>query len=255
VLILLPPSEGKRSPVRGRPLDLARLRFPDLAAARAAVLDELVSRCRDTPEEMLAVLGLSAGQAEEVTRNTMLEDAPTARADTVYTGVLYDALGLPDLDAAARRLATRRVLIFSALFGVVGPADRIPAYRLSGQVRLPDLGGVARHWSRHLATPMHEAAGDGLVVDLRSGAYTPFWRPARDRAGRVATVRVLHEQDGRRSVVSHFNKATKGRIVRALLQDGGTPRHPRSLAEQLQDLGWQVEQQDGHLDVVVTTLT
>ena len=39
-------------------------------------------------------------------------------------------------------------------------------------------------------------------------------------------MRVLHEAGGRRQVVSHFNKATKGRLVRALLEDGAQPAHP-----------------------------
>ena len=257
MLILLPPSEGKHCPARGKPLELGTLTFGHLADPRAAVLQELVRECRRAPADMLEVLGLGAGQADEVTRDASLEQAPTARADRIYTGVLYDTLGLPGLEAAARRRATRWVLTFSGLFGVVGPADRIPAYRLSGQVRLPGLGSVARHWSQHLAEPLREAAGDRLVVDLRSSAYTPFWRPERDLAERVATVRVLHEQDGRRTVVSHFNKATKGRVVRALLQDGGSPRTPLELAEHLRGLGWHVEPQPqrtgapAQLDVVV----
>ena len=72
----------------------------------------------------------------------------------------------------------------------------------------------------------------------------------------MATVRVLHEVAGRRSVVSHFNKATKGRLVRAVLEDGGNPRTPAALAELLRDLGWTVEVADPtargtRLDVVV----
>jgi uncharacterized protein len=261
VLILLPPSEGKHSPPRGKPLDLSELTFPELAEARAAVLDELVRRCRQEPDAMLEVLGLGPRQADAVTRDASLTEAPTARADRIYTGVLYDALDLPGLDAPSRRRATRWLLIASGLFGVVGPADRIPAYRLSGDVRLPTVGSVARHWARHLAEPLAGAAGDRLVVDLRSSSYVPFWRPGKAHAEQVATVRVLHEQDGRRSVVSHFNKATKGRIVRALLQDGGVPRRPPELAEQLRALGWHVEphaaraQAPVQLDVVVTSLT
>ncbi len=261
MLILLPPSEGKHSPARGKPLDLSSLTFPELAGPRTAVLDELVRLCGEAPHEMLDVLGLSPGQADEVTRDAALGRAPTTRADHIYTGVLYDALALPRLDAAARRRATRWVRIASGLFGMVGPADRIPAYRLSGDVRLPVLGSIARHWSQHLARPVEQAAGDGLVVDLRSSAYLPFWRPERSRAHRVATVRVLHEQDGRRSVVSHFNKATKGRIVRGLLEHGGSPRTPLELAEHLRGLGWHVEPQPHRpgasvpLDVVVGSLT
>ena len=59
--------------------------------------------------------------------------------------------------------------------------------------------------------------------------YAAFWRPPAGLAPRVATVRVLHEVDGARKVVSHFNKATKGRIVRDLLEDGGNPRTPAAL--------------------------
>ena len=56
--------------------------------------------------------------------------------------------------------------------------------------------------------------------------YAAFWRPPAELAPRVATVRVLHEVDGVRKVVSHFNKATKGRIVRALLEARRQPAHP-----------------------------
>jgi hypothetical protein len=68
---------------------------------------------------------------------------------------------------------------------------------------------------------------------------------------------VLHEVDGVRKVVSHFNKATKGRLVRALLEDGRTPRRPAALADLLRDLGWTVEAGEPgrtgtQLDVVVT---
>ena len=71
--------------------------------------------------------------------------------------------------------------------------------------------------------------------------YAAFWRPPATLAKRVATVRVLHETNGKRQVVSHFNKATKGRLVRAVLEDGGNPRTPAALADLLRDLGWKVE--------------
>jgi cytoplasmic iron level regulating protein YaaA (DUF328/UPF0246 family) len=171
--------------------------------------------------------------------------------------VLYDALGLATLPAGARRRATSRLRVTSSLFGLVAPTDRIPAYRLSGDAVLPGLGGVAGVWREALGSEITDLVGDGLLVDLRSGMYAAFWRPAG--LPRVATVRVLHEVAGRRQVVSHFNKATKGRIVRALLEDGANPRTPARLAEALRDLGWFVEVADGakgavQLDVVVSDL-
>jgi cytoplasmic iron level regulating protein YaaA (DUF328/UPF0246 family) len=241
VIVLLPPSEGKATPRRGAALDLAALSFPDLTPAREEVLDALVGLCRDDEVKAAEVLGLGPTQADAVTRNAGLREAPTTRADRLYTGVLYDALDVSSLDAAARRRASRWLVVTSGLFGFVRPGDRIPAYRLSGDANLPGLGPVARHWSRHLAPAVTEAAGNGLVVDLRSSSYAPFWRPDRTWAPRVATVRVLHEQGGTRKVVSHFNKATKGRLVRSLLVDGASPSSPARLAEALRDLGWTVE--------------
>jgi cytoplasmic iron level regulating protein YaaA (DUF328/UPF0246 family) len=241
VLILLPPSEGKAVPRRGARLDLARLGRPELTRPRTAVLEALVGLCRDDPEEAARVLDLGPTQLEEVRRNAGLLTAATSRADAIYTGVLYDALDLASLDQAARRRATRWLAVTSSLFGLVGPADRIPSYRLSGGTRLPGVGVVSAHWREVLDPAVREAAGSGMVVDLRSTTYATFWRPAPDLAPRVATVRVLHETGGRRTVVSHFNKATKGRLVRGLLGHSEAPRTPAGLADCLCDLGWKVE--------------
>lgn len=259
MLILLPPSEGKSAPRRGRPLDLESMSFPQLYGARTDVLDALVTLCEGDPDKAAQVLGLGTTQADEVDRNTGLRTAPTARADQVYSGVLYEALDLASLTGAARRRATSWLAIASGLFGLVRPGDRIPAYRLSGGVSLPGVGPVATWWSRHLGPAVEEAAGRGVVVDLRSSTYTPFWRPDPGTARRVVTVRVLHEVGGARKVVSHFNKATKGRIVRGVVEDGGTPTTPAAFAEQLTDLGWHVEtgpsgKQGTRLDVVVSEL-
>ncbi len=65
-------------------------------------------------------------------------------------------------------------------------------------------------------------------------------------------MRVLHEVGGQRKVVSHFNKATKGRIVRGLLESGADPQTVDELQATLADLGWSVERDGTRLDVVVT---
>ena len=249
MLILLPPSEGKTAPRRGKPLDLAGLDFPDLTGARERVLDALVDLCDADPGVAAKTLGIGSTQLDLVDLNRGLRTHPTARAARVYTGVLYDALGAETLSAAAKRRASTRLAITSSVFGLVRPTDRIPAYRLSGDTTLPGLGAVAAVWREHLGPVVTDAVGRGLLVDLRSGTYVSFWRPS---GVRTATVRVLHEYQGQRKVVSHFNKATKGRIVRALLEDGADPRTPEALADALRDLGWLVEVEGERLDVVVS---
>jgi uncharacterized protein len=258
VLILLPPSEGKAVPHRGAPLRPST--WPGgLAEPREQVLSALVRLCEGDLDTAVATLGLGPTQADDVRRNARLRELPTAAAERIYTGVLYDALGLGDLDASAHRRALARIAIVSSLYGLVRPGERIAPYRLGGGVSLPGLGGLAAHWRRALDPVIREAAGRGLVLDLRSSTYAAFWRPAADLAPRVVTVRVLHEVAGRRQVVSHFNKATKGRLVRALLEDGRDARSPRAFAALLTDLGWHVEVTDDtrggmQLDVLVSEL-
>jgi cytoplasmic iron level regulating protein YaaA (DUF328/UPF0246 family) len=233
VLILLPPSEGKTAPAAGDPLELASLVFADeLSAKRERVLAALVRTSSGRQRaRALEALGLSAGQAGELDRNAVLERAPAAPAAEVYTGVLYERLRLPELAPEARR----RVLIASALWGVVAPDDRIPAYRLSISARLPRLPGLASYWRPALERALPD---DGLVVDLRSGGYAAAWTPKR---APVVTVRGFTEQDGTRKVISHFVKAIRGDVARALLQAPAEPATAEDVARIAAAAGHEVD--------------
>ena len=81
MLILLPPSEGKSAPRRGRPLRLDDLSFPALYDARGTMLDALTGLCRGDAHAAAGVLGLGTTQLDEVARNAALREAPTARPD------------------------------------------------------------------------------------------------------------------------------------------------------------------------------
>nr|WP_202538753.1 peroxide stress protein YaaA [Streptomyces sp. SID8379] len=239
---MLPPSEGKAASGRGAPLKPEGLSLPGLTGARTAVLDELVELCASDEEKAREVLGLSEGLRGEVAKNTELRTAGARPAGEIYTGVLYDALDLASLDAAAKKRAARSLLVFSGLWGAVRVTDRIPSYRCSMGVKLPGLGALGTYWKAPMAEVMPEAAGDGLVLDLRSAAYAAAWKPKASDGGiaeRTAGVRVLHAPT--RKVVSHFNKATKGRIVRSLLTSGITPAGPAELVDVLRELGYVVE--------------
>ncbi|MFD5555389.1 peroxide stress protein YaaA [Streptomyces sp. NPDC127068] len=265
MLVLLPPSEGKAAAGRGAPLKAEGLSLAGLAPARKAVLDALVELCLGDEDAARAVLGLSEGQRAEVGKNAALRTAGARPAGELYTGVLYDALDLASLDATAKRRATRSLLVFSGLWGAVRVNDRIPPYRCAMGVKLPGLGALGAFWRPAMAEVLPEAADRGLVLDLRSSAYAAAWKPKGEVAARTATVRVLHAQvvDGveKRSVVSHFNKATKGRIVRSLLSAGAEPKGPAELVGALRDLGYLVEAQPParagapwSLDVVVSEI-
>lgn len=244
MLVLLPPSEGKAAPPAGRPADLAELAFAaELTERRRKLLATLAGLGSMPAAEAIAALGVPESQAGEVAVDAALAGAPAAPAAEVYTGVLYDHLGLPGLPAGARR----RVLIASALWGMLRPGDRIPYYRLAAKAKLPGIGGLAAFWREGLAEAMPDKPGS-LVVDMRSGAYSAFWKPKR---ATLLSVRAFSESGGRRKPVSHMAKAVRGDVAKALLRARKVPRDPEGAATIAESAGFKVELAPGTLDVIV----
>lgn len=217
VLVLLPPSEGKTPPARGPVLNPVELSFPSLSEQRVIVRDALATLCSGPATKARDILGISARMDTEIQRNASMSTQPCAPAVEIYTGVLYDALNWNSLTATARKRGQAHLAIASALFGLVRPLDLIPAYRLSGDTRLPPLGRLSTVWKCPVADVIAHAAGNGIIIDLRSSAYIALGPIPAELAHRTVVARVLQEKGGKRVVVSHHNKSTKGHVVRHLL--------------------------------------
>lgn len=235
MLVLLPPSEGKAVPAGGAPVDLGTLSHPELTPQRERLLTAVEKLGRGSRRTGLARLGIGPGLAAELERNATLRTAPAAPAADVYTGVLFQRLDLASLPANAQARAGERLLIASALWGVVRLGDRIPAYRLSMGAKLPRLGGLAAWWRPALTAALPP---DGLVVDLRSQSYAAAWRP---EGGTVVEVRALVEAGGKRTAVSHRVKATRGDVARLLVAAPQAATDPANVAALAEAAGLRVE--------------
>jgi cytoplasmic iron level regulating protein YaaA (DUF328/UPF0246 family) len=215
VLILLPPSETKRDGgTDGSSLDLSLLSFPELTRPRRAVLAATRSLARNRAA-MATALRLGPTQLFEVARNRELGKSLLLPAIERYTGVLFDALDAPSLSAEAREFAGGHLVIHSALFGLLGAADPIPAYRLSHDSRLPELS-LKKTWRAAISSAL--SARDELVLDVRSEAYVELGPPIGPRAFFLRVVTT--GGDGRTRALNHFNKKGKGELVRAIAQAG-----------------------------------
>ncbi|MCK2036447.1 peroxide stress protein YaaA [Microbacterium sp. SSW1-49] len=223
--ILLPPSETKRPGGSGSPLDLEALALPGLHAERSAVIDALVDLSADE-EAARSVLKLSARQLGDIEHNRTLRHAATMPAVDRYTGVLFDALDAATLSSASRRWLDAHVWIHSAPFGPVGALDPIPAYRLAAGTSLPGVAPLRRHWADATTDAIVEDA-PAFVLDLRSEAYVALG-PVRDHLP-SAYVRVVTDDDGGPRALNHFNKKSKGLLVRQLAETRPTLGSLRSL--------------------------
>jgi cytoplasmic iron level regulating protein YaaA (DUF328/UPF0246 family) len=246
MLILLPPSETKRDGGTLPPLELERLRFPELRPARRRAIDALHQLAADR-DAAIRVLRLGPTQAGEVERNRRLLTSGMMPALQRYTGVLYDALDVDTLGEGPRSFADAHVVIQSALFGPIAALDPIPAYRLSFDSRLPGVA-LKKLWADDVRSVLERQSG--LIIDLRSEGYAKLG-PAPRRADSVFVRVVARAEDGTRRALNHFNKRGKGVFVRALLESGvDLPDVPALLAWGA-DEGIELNLRGDELDLVV----
>ncbi|HWA65305.1 MAG TPA: peroxide stress protein YaaA [Mycobacteriales bacterium] len=219
MLILLPPSEGKAAGGSEPPVDLAGMSWPELAPHRQRVLSALVALCKTSPAKARAVLGLSQALDADRAANAIADTSPTMPAGARYSGVLHDALGYPTLKIAARRRADASLVVFSGLWGATRPTDLLPAYRIGIATKLPKIAALPAYWRTPLLDALDADVGEQGALDLRSSGYSLMYRPSKAAADRLVTVNVTGA-DGKRAAPSYQSKVAKGRLVRALLEQG-----------------------------------
>jgi cytoplasmic iron level regulating protein YaaA (DUF328/UPF0246 family) len=184
----------------------------------------------------------------EIDRNAAIRTAPTMPAIHRYTGVLYDALDVESLRGATASRARARLAVGSALFGLLRADDAVPAYRFSATSKLPGRPTLAARWRPVLEPVLAGLAADELIVDLRSGSYAALGR----LPGAVEVDVVSEHPDGHRTVVSHFNKAHKGKLARALVSSRAEPTDAAGVATVARRAGLRVERRGNELTVVLS---
>jgi cytoplasmic iron level regulating protein YaaA (DUF328/UPF0246 family) len=232
VLIILPPSETKLPPAEdGVPLELERLSFPSLTPMRERVMEALAATSR-LPDAFRR-LQVRPSLVSEVANNEHLRELPTRRAVDTYAGPLYEGLRPSAWSTHADRRAARHVVIVSALWGALRPADRIPPYRLHVCARLVDMDRLEPTWRTLLPGTLTDAAGKhGPVLDLRSPAYQAVGRPSGLDAETI-TLRIRPSPGGPAHIGDVIAKRVRGEVASHLLSSGANPEDPLDIADVL----------------------
>lgn len=243
--ILLPPSAGKTTKETTNHLQLEKLwQAEHLTQTRRQLIDDVQNTALLADAAQIFKLGPK--NAHEISQNLEVYDAPALAAWQLYDGVLYEAAKFAQIFSSGEpsqgsqgQVGNHRgdqgqgnqpqggqgqleelALVFSALFGPVRLTDLITPHRLSGSVKLPGQGSIASIWSKALKELLAQQLRGHVVVDLRSAEYGAMYRPTRGSDCLLLNIGVakVDPATGKRSVVSHWAKHTRGLLAGALLE-------------------------------------
>lgn len=200
MFILLPPSEGKSSADGST---CFREDCPEFVDDVSGVLKHLKTlKVADRPN----FYGVSSPEKAKAAHalNLAALEAPARPAIERYTGVVYTHIDYQNI--ANPETAHRRILIVSALFGLISADTPIPDYKL------PMNPWLANYWRDRNAARLESLTKGEPVLDLLPQTYRQAIRYA-------ALSTVDFRVAGGKKAAGHFGKAIKGRFVRWILEN------------------------------------
>lgn len=138
-------------------------------------------------------------------------DSPLMCAIERYDGVAYDYLDFNSLDERAKEYTKTNTIIFSNLYGPLLGGDTIANYKIH---QGNNVGKFApdRFYKERFSYQLDLYLANSETLDLRAGYYDKFYEIKKPHT----TLKFL--KDGK--VLSHWAKAYRGLVLRAVAQNG-----------------------------------
>ena len=191
--ILIPPSEGKK--------EGGIFENDSGFSSITRLLIKKIEAFDGDKEKLYGVKGKNLQKAIKI--NSKILNSKTLPAIKRYSGVVFNAIDYETLKN--KKLFDRRVLIMSAMFGLVKPQDKIPDYKLNiGKLNSDKL------WREELK----DSLKDHFVIDLLPKAHKKAI--TYDKG---ISIDFIIEKDGKRKPAGHDGKFIKGRFVRWLIEN------------------------------------
>ncbi|HMM48949.1 MAG TPA: peroxide stress protein YaaA [Miltoncostaeaceae bacterium] len=230
-MLLLPPSQGKAGGGDGPSWRRSAHTFAALNPHRTEVVHAVRAALvapQDGGQRLLDARGATLERARTAWEE--LDRAPTLPVWRRYSGVVWEALVPPRPTAAQIRALDERVLVISALWGLLAGADRIPDYRLKMTAPLAPLGRPAAFWRPHIGAALDAHADDRWVIDLLAREQAAALDPRALRRARLCHIELVRNlADGHRRAAGHAGKQAKGRLAQAILRTGA--HRPQDIAD------------------------
>ena len=174
-------------------------------------------------EKLLKVNAKIAAENKVRFHDFCSEDNHPMPAIGAYTGAVFKRILPKDFTADDFRYAQEHLRITSFLYGLLRPLDGIRPYRLEGDVRLPEKGGITMfdYWKPLLTDYFIEEIKKrgGILVNLASGEMKDLfdWKRVESEV-RVVTPDFQVWKGGKLKTVVIYAKMCRGEMVRHIIK-------------------------------------
>lgn len=183
-------------------------------------------------EELLRVNAKIAAENRLRFHDFCSEDNHPMPAICAYTGAVYKRILPKDFTADDFNYAQEHLRITSFLYGLLRPLDGIKPYRLEGDIRLPEKGGISMfdYWKPLLTDYFISEIKKqgGVLINLASGEMQDLFDWKRVEAEvRVITPEFQVWKGGQLKTIVIYTKMCRGEMVRSIIKN--RIEHPENL--------------------------
>ena len=152
------------------------------------------------------------------------EENRSMPAVCAYTGAVFKRILPKDFSAEDFRYAQEHLRITSFLYGLLRPLDGIKPYRLEGDVRLPEKGGISMfdYWKPILTDEFIKSikAQGGTLINLASNEMKDLfdWKRIEQQV-RVITPEFQVWKKGKLTTVVIYTKMCRGEMTRYIIKN------------------------------------
>ena len=216
--ILIPPSEGKNSSSDNEYFSLDSLSYDFLNKKRSQIIDYLCNN-NLSKEKYVKILGISSQNFEKINMiNSKIKTSQVLSSVSRYTGVLYDFLDYSSLDETTKSLFNDSIIIFSGLFGLLRPQDKIPDYKLKMGAKLIDGIKLSKYWKDEITEVLRKELENQIVLNLLPTEFNNAFESKVINYKYELTFSFKQEKiNGELKSITHWTKALRGSLIRYLL--------------------------------------
>lgn len=218
MFILIPPSEAKNPSEDEQTFLLNKLSFNSLNKKRSKIIDYL-SEQNFSVENYTSIFDISTRNYEKINAlNSNIKNSKVLSSIERYTGVLYDYLDYSNLDEKDKIEFNKSVIIFSGLFGLLRPEDKIPNYKLKMATKLFDDKKLSKYWNKEITNVLKGQLNDQIVCNMLPNEFMLAFDKTIISPRYELTFSFLQENKvGELKSITHWTKALRGSLIRYLL--------------------------------------